>query len=209
MERHTAARRAEELQRLATEAAGCTRCDLYIGATQTVWGEGDPNAAIMIVGQGPGETEDQIGRPFVGPAGNMLDRALEEAGLDRGQLYLTNIVKHWATAIERGRKVNRAPRASEVRACRAWLDAELAIVQPRVIVALGAPAAQALIDRDFKITRDRGIWRTGPNGTPTIASFHPSYLLRLQASDREAYAHAWAALVADLRAAKAALCAGS
>lgn len=197
--------RAAELSRLAAEAAGCTRCDLFAGATRTVWGEGDPCAAIMIVGQGPGETEDEVGRPFVGPAGQLLDRALAEAGLDRDRLYLTNIVKHWATAIERGRRVNRIPRAGEVRACRIWLDAELELVRPRVIVALGAPAAQALVGKGFKITRDRGSWRPGPGGVPTIASFHPSYVLRLHGTDRDAYERAWVALVGDLRAAKVAI----
>lgn len=191
--------RAMGMQTLKEEGLGCTRCDLYRTATQVVWGEGNTRASIMLVGQGPGEVEDATGRPFVGPAGKVLDEALAAAGLDRSELWITNIIKHWATKVERGRTVNRAPKVGEVNACRIWLEGELDIVQPNVIVAIGGPAAEVLIDKKFKMSADHGQWREGPRGIPTLASYHPSYVLRLSSVDEEAYQRVWEALVADLR----------
>jgi len=192
--------RAQAMDQLRIEGLTCTRCDLYKTGTQVVWGEGDPTAPVMLIGQGPGETEDEVGRPFVGPAGEMLTTALAEAGIERERLWITNTIKHWATSVERGRRVNRAPRVGEVNACRVWLDGELAIVQPRILVCVGAPAAQAVIDKKFRITDERGQWRAGPNGEPALATFHPSYLLRLRSADRDAFEVAYRAVVGDFRA---------
>ena len=192
--------RTEAMEQLRAQGLGCTRCDLYKTGTQVVWGEGNLEAAVMLIGQGPGETEDEVGRPFVGRAGEMLSDALAEAGIDRGQLWITNVIKHWATTLRGSRRVNRTPRAGEVRACRLWLEGELVIVQPQILVCVGAPAAQAVIDKEFRITEERGQWRSGPGGKPTIATFHPSYLLRLRSADREAFDYAYAAVLADLTA---------
>jgi uracil-DNA glycosylase len=194
------ATRFEAMEQLRTQGLACTRCDLYKSATQVVWGEGDVHAGVMLIGQGPGEKEDASGRPFVGPAGEMLTTALTEAGIDRRRLWITNTIKHWATKGEGRRRVNRAPRVGEVRACRVWLDGELAIVQPRILICAGAPAAQAVIDKGFRITDERGEWRTGPNGEAAIATLHPSYLIRLRASNAEAFDQAYQNVVSDFRA---------
>jgi DNA polymerase len=194
------ANREQAMEHLRTQGLVCTRCDLYKTGTQVVWGEGDVDAAVMLIGQGPGETEDEEGRPFVGPAGEMLTGILVEAGIDRRRLWITNTIKHWATAVQRGRRVNRAPRVGEVRACRIWIEGEITIVQPKILVCVGAPAAQAVIDKDFRITDERGQWRSGPNSEAVLATFHPSYLLRLRSSDRDAFDHAYAAVLADFRA---------
>ena len=192
--------REQAMEQLRAQGLGCTRCELYKTGTQVVWGEGDVNATVMLIGQGPGETEDEEGRPFVGPAGEMLTSILAEAGIDRQRLWITNTIKHWATTMQRGRRVNRAPRVGEVRACRLWLEGELTIVQPKILVCVGAPAAQAVIDKDFRITDERGQWRSGPNGEAALAPFHPSYLLRLRSNDRDAFDHAYGAVLADFRA---------
>jgi uracil-DNA glycosylase family protein len=192
--------RKQAMDRLRAQGLACTRCDLYKTGTQVVWGEGDIFAPVMLIGQGPGETEDEVGRPFVGPAGEMLNAALAEAGIDRGRLWITNTIKHWATKLERGRRVNRPPRVGEVAACRIWLEGELTIVQPQILVCIGAPAAQAVIDKKFRITDERGQWRSGPNGEATLATLHPSYLLRLRAADRDAFTAAYATVVGDFRA---------
>lgn len=192
--------RVAAMEQLRPQGLACTRCDLYKTGTQVVWGEGDPRAQIMIIGQGPGEQEARAGRPFVGPSGEVLNAALDIAGINRTNVWITNTIKHWATNVnERGRKVNRDPKAGEVAACRIWLDSELTIVQPKILVCIGRPAAQALIDKKFKITEQRGQWFTGPNGEDVIATFHPSYLLRLKANDVAAYEAAWALVVDDFR----------
>ena len=189
------------MEELRAQGLACTRCDLYKTGTQVVWGEGDPHAQVMFIGQGPGEQEAKAGRPFVGPAGEVLNEALATVGIDRSKLWITNTIKHWATTInERGNKVNRAPKAGEVQACRIWLEGELAIAQPKILVCIGAPAAQAVIDKKFKITQSRGQWFKGPNDEDTLATFHPSYLIRLRAADPRAYEAAWALVLDDLRA---------
>src|ERR687886_2504530 len=144
--------REQAMEQLRAQGLACTRCDLYKTGTQVVWGEGDVDATVMLIGQGPGETEDEEGRPFVGPAGEMLTSILAEAGIDRQRLWITNTIKHWATTMQRGRRVNRAPRVGEVRACRLWLEGELTIVQPKSLVCVGAPAAQAVPGKTVLIT---------------------------------------------------------
>jgi DNA polymerase len=192
--------RQTTMDKLRSQGLACTRCDLHKTGTQVVWGEGDVYAGVMLIGQGPGETEAKTGRPFAGPAGEMLNSVLSEAGIDRGHVWITNTIKHWATKLERGRLLNRAPRVGEVRACRIWLESELTIVQPQILVCIGAPAAQAVIDKNFRISEERGQWRTGPSGLPTIDTLHPSYLIRLRANDREAFERAYASVVDDFRA---------
>jgi DNA polymerase len=178
-------------------AAGCTACDLYARATQTVFGEGRRRAPLMLVGEQPGDREDLEGRPFVGPAGAMLDRALEEVGIDRERVFVTNVVKHFKWRPSGKRRLHERPNAAEVRACRPWLDLELEIVRPELLVALGATAAQAILGREFRITADRGKVRDAPDGGPrTMATFHPSAILRARTpDDRE---RMFQALVADL-----------
>lgn len=193
--------RTQVMADLRAQGLACTRCDLHLSGTQVVWGEGDPLAQVMLVGQGPGEQEAKAGRPFIGPSGEALNQALATVGIDRGKLWITNTIKHWATTLnERGRKVNRDPKADEVQACRFWLDGELTIVQPKILVCIGAPAAKALIDKKFKITQQRGQWFAGPNETEVLATFHPSYLIRLRANDLAAYDAAWALVLDDFRA---------
>ncbi len=193
--------RTTTMETLRGQGLACTRCDLHLSGTQVVWGEGDPYAQVMLIGQGPGEQEAKAGRPFVGPSGEVLNEALATVGIDRARLWITNTIKHWATALnERGRKVNRAPKAGEVQACRIWLDSELTIVQPKILVCIGAPSAQGVIDKKFKITESRGQWFKGPNGEDVIATFHPSYLIRLRAAEPAAYDAAWALVLDDFRA---------
>jgi DNA polymerase len=178
-------------------AAGCTACDLYARATQTVFGEGRRRAPLMLVGEQPGDREDLDGRPFVGPAGAMLDRALVEAGIDREQVFVTNVVKHFKWRPSGKRRLHERPNAAEVRACRPWLDLELEIVRPELLVALGATAAQAILGRGFRITQDRGKVHDAVDGRPrTMATFHPSAILRARTpDDRE---RMLGALIADL-----------
>lgn len=184
---------------LQAEASTCPRCHLAQTRTQVVFGEGSVEAEIMIVGQGPGVVEDETGRPFVGPAGALLDRALEEAGLRREQLWITNVIKCRATKEEKGRISDRPPHAGEVKACRPWLEGELTTVRPKIIVCVGTPAAQALIDKKFKMSQEHGQWREGPHGSQALATFHPAYVLRLKGVDEQAYQRTWQALVEDLR----------
>jgi uracil-DNA glycosylase len=178
-------------------AAGCTACDLYKRATQTVFGEGRPSAPLMLVGEQPGDREDLAGRPFVGPAGAMLDKALDEAGIDREKVFVTNVVKHFKWRPSGKRRLHERPNATEIRACRPWLDIEREIVRPDVLVALGATAAQAIIARDFRITEQRGQILPPVDGGPRLlATFHPSAILRARTPlDRE---QIMAALVGDL-----------
>jgi uracil-DNA glycosylase len=154
---------------------------------------------VMLVGQGPGVVEEQTGRPFAGPAGRLLDQALAEVGLDRDKLWLTNVIKCRAAKSEKGRMVDRAPSAAELKACRPWLDGELGIIQPTIIACIGVPSAKALIDKKFKLSEEHGQFRDGPNGTRRTAVFHPAYVLRLRSVDQQAYERTWRALIDDLK----------
>src|SRR2546425_12477788 len=171
------------LQGLREAAAGCTGCHLYQRATQTVFGEGEAHARVMLVGEQPGNDEDLSGRPFVGPAGKLLDRALEEAGIDRRQAYVTNAVKHFKWEPRGKRRIHAKPNASEITACRPWLEAELAVVEPEVLVCLGATAAQALLGRQFRVSAQRGRWVKSPLAPRVMATVHPSAILRAPDDD--------------------------
>ena len=193
--------------RSAREAAkGCRGCDLWKTGTQTVFGEGPPKATVMLVGEQPGDAEDLSGHPFVGPAGNLLDRALAEAGIDRDSVYVTNVVKHFKWEPRGKRRIHKKPRASETSACRPWLDTEIALVQPRVIVCLGATAAQALLGSQFKVTRHRGAFVPSTLAPQVLATVHPSSILR--APDAEARRREMQRFVDDLRAVARALSSG-
>ena len=185
------------LDDLRAAAAGCQACDLWERATQTVFGEGSAGAWLMLVGEQPGDKEDLSGAPFVGPAGEMLDQALAEADIDRRLVYVTNVVKHFKWKPRGKRRIHQKPNAAEQRACRPWLEAELARVQPRAVVCLGATAAQSLISRDFRVTQQHGEVLPSPLGPPIAATVHPSSILR--APDAEARRAAYAGLVSDLR----------
>ncbi len=165
----------EELRRAA---AGCKACPLWERGTQTVFGEGSEHARVVFVGEQPGHEEDLAGRPFVGPAGRLLDRALEAAGIDRDDAYVTNVVKHFKWEPRGKRRIHSKPNAREIAACRPWLDAELALVKPRVLVCLGATAAQALLGRDFRVTQHRGEFVPSPLAPYVMATVHPSAILR-------------------------------
>jgi uracil-DNA glycosylase len=171
---------------LRLAARDCRACDLWKNATQTVFGEGASKASIMFVGEQPGDQEDLAGHPFVGPAGKLLDEALLEAGIDRAEVYVTNAVKHFKwSAAERGkRRIHKKPRYSEIQACRPWLDAEISLVKPQVLVCLGATAAQALLGRDFSVSRRHGEMVESPLAPKVVATVHPSSILR--APDRTA-----------------------
>jgi DNA polymerase len=185
------------LTTLARAAATCRRCDLYARATQTVFGEGPRRAPVILVGEQPGDEEDRAGHPFVGPAGRLLDRALAEAGVDRGAVFVTNVVKHFKWKATRGkRRLHEKPRDDEVQACLAWLEAEIAAVKPKLVVCLGATAAQALLGKRFRVTRQHGEIIELPKHPPIMATYHPSAVLR--APDDEARRSAMALLVADL-----------
>jgi DNA polymerase len=168
------------LERLAAEAETCKRCPLYKNATQTVFGEGPADACLMLIGEQPGDQEDLAGRPFVGPAGKVLDAALEAAGIDRAQIYLTNAVKHFKNEPRGKRRLHKKPDTSEIDACRWWLDHERAIVQPALTVALGVTAARALMRKGVSINANRGRLIALPEGGQGLITVHPSYLLRLR-----------------------------
>jgi uracil-DNA glycosylase len=185
------------LRNLREASADCRACPLWKDATQTVFGEGPANAAVVLVGEQPGDREDLEGRPFVGPAGRVLDEALEEAGIDRKDVYLTNAVKHFKWKARGKRRIHQKPNAEEIAACRPWLDAELAVVEPDVLVALGATAAQALLGRAFRVTRQRGVPVDSDLAPNVLATVHPSSILR--ARDEAERRDAYAAFVADLR----------
>lgn len=191
------------LPRLRSAAQRCRACELWAGATQAVMGEGVTPAEAMLVGEQPGDREDLEGAPFVGPAGRMLDRGLAEAGIDPARVYVTNVVKHFRYRARGKRRIHQKPDAVHVAACRPWLDAELAIVRPRVLVCLGATAAQALIGRHVRVTQDRGRPLDSPLAEHVLATVHPSSLLR--APDEAARHAAYAAFVEDLRAVAALL----
>jgi DNA polymerase len=198
---------ADDLDALRSAAAGCRGCPLWERGTRTVFGEGRAGAELVLVGEQPGDEEDRAGRPFVGPAGRLLDRALAEAGLPRAAAYVTNAVKHFKWVARGKRRIHQRPEPGEVRACRPWLEAELRAVRPRAVVALGATAARALFGPAVRVTRDHG--RPLPSPLPGVAAFatvHPSAILR--APDDEARRAGQAQLVADLRAVAATLAAG-
>jgi DNA polymerase len=189
----------DSLDDLRSAAAGCTACPLHRDATQTVFGEGAAGARVLLVGEQPGDKEDLAGAPFVGPAGQLLDEALAEAGIDRAEAYVTNAVKHFKWTRKGSGKVrlHQKPNAAEITACRPWLEAELAAVRPEVVVCLGATAAQALLGKDVRVTRDRGRWLSSELVPRALATIHPSAVLR--SADAAARAEAFAGLVADLR----------
>ena len=183
------------LPALREAVQSCRGCDLYRNATQAVFGEGAGESKVMFVGEQPGDQEDLQGRPFVGPAGQLFDRAIEEAGIDRSQAYVTNVVKHFKWEARGKRRIHQKPNWAEMTACRPWLEAELAVVKPSVLVCLGATAAQALLGRDFRVTRSRGHLVDSPLAESVMATIHPSAILRAADADRETE---YAALVRDL-----------
>jgi uracil-DNA glycosylase family protein len=194
---------AKSLKQLREEARSCQDCPLWANATQTVFGAGDPHARVMLVGEQPGDEEDKKGLPFVGPAGRLLDRALEAAGVDREHLYVTNAVKHFKWQLRGKRRLHKTPAQREVDACHQWLEREIETVKPQVIVALGATAARAVIGKDFRVSVMRGQFVESPLAPYVFATFHPSALLRLkEEGEKEA---AFEQLVKDLRLIKKAL----
>ena len=180
-------------------AAHCTACHLYKRGTQTVFGEGPKRAAMMLVGEQPGDYEDVAGRPFVGPAGKIMDRALADAGIDRSQVYVTNAVKHFKWEPRGKRRIHQKPNSREITACRPWLEAELRIVRPNLVVAMGATAAQAIFGPGFRVTRERGKVLSSKLAPRVLATVHPSSLLRQP--DEESREREYKHFVADLRAA--------
>jgi uracil-DNA glycosylase len=166
------------LPSLKAAAADCKACDLWEKGTQTVFGEGRRRAKVMFVGEQPGNEEDLTGKPFVGPAGRLLDDALKEAGIDRKQTYVTNVVKHFKWEPRGKRRIHKKPNAQEIAACRPWLEAEIALTKPEVIVALGATAAQALLGPQFRVTKQRGQFFESPLAPYLMATVHPSSILR-------------------------------
>jgi DNA polymerase len=190
----------DELRRLA---AGCHGCELYKNATQTVFGKGSADAEVMLVGEQPGDQEDRKGEPFVGPAGRLLDRALVEAGIDRDEVYVTNVVKHFNFQLRGKMRLHRTPEPEHVNACVPWFEAELAVVRPTVLVCLGATAAQALLGSWFRVTRHRGEFVDSPLAPYVMGTIHPSAILR--APDEEAKQRGFDGLVLDLAKAHDAL----
>ena len=184
---------------LRKAASACTACDLWKTATQTVFGEGASRATIMIVGEQPGDQEDRVGRPFVGPAGKLLDEALAQVGIDRATVYVTNVVKHFKwTASDRGkRRIHKKPRQSEIEACFPWLEAELHTVKPKILVCMGAIAAQVLLGKHFSVTRNHGQAVESPHARFVIATMHPSSILR--AIDAASRQRQMAEFISDLR----------
>jgi uracil-DNA glycosylase len=188
----------QSLGELAASAASCTRCPLYEKATQTVFGEGPQDAPLMLMGEVPGDKEDLAGKPFVGPAGRLLDRALEEAGIDRTEVYVTNAVKHFKWRPAGKVRLHQKPNAAEIGACRVWWERELEVVNPRVLGLLGATAAQTVLGSKFRVTKERGEPRDLPSGVVAIATIHPSAILRVEGGEqREAE---FADFTDDLRA---------
>jgi len=177
---------AKTLKQLRDEARSCQNCTLWANATQTVFGAGDPHARVMLVGEQPGDEEDKKGLPFVGPAGRLLDRALEAAGVDRNDLYVTNAVKHFKWQLRGKRRLHKTPAQREIDACHMWLESEIATVKPHVIVCLGSTAAKAVISKDFKVSMQRGQFVKSALAPYVFATLHPSALLRVQEEeDRE------------------------
>jgi uracil-DNA glycosylase family protein len=193
----------DSLDDIRKAAKACQDCPLWANATQTVFGAGDPHARVMLVGEQPGDEEDKKGLPFVGPAGRLLDRALEAAGVDREHLYVTNAVKHFKWQLRGKRRLHKTPAQREIDACHQWLDQEVKSITPHVIVALGATAAKALIGPQFKVSVQRGQFVESPLAPYVFATFHPSALLRLK--DEEEKEAAFKQLVNDLKLIKKAL----
>jgi uracil-DNA glycosylase family 4 len=175
--------REERLAELARQVAVCTRCDLALNRTNTVFGTGDPYSPLVLIGEGPGENEDATGLPFVGRAGKLLDDILAAVNLTRQDVYITNIVKCRAAVEEGGRLKNRQPRTGEIRACNPYLQGQIEAIKPKIILCLGGPAAKTVIDKDFKITKDRGKWYDLEGGIKAMATFHPAYVLRQRGDD--------------------------
>jgi uracil-DNA glycosylase len=188
---------AKSTEELAREAKSCRNCPLWKNATQTVFGEGGPKARIMLVGEQPGNDEDLSGRPFVGPAGRLLDASLVEAGVDRKKVYVTNVVKHFKWEPRGKRRIHKKPSASEIAACRPWLDAEIVSVKPTLIVCLGATAAQALLGKTFRVTAQRGEFIKSAFAPYVMATVHPSSILR--ARDEETRHNEEQKFIADLK----------
>ncbi len=191
-----------DLEALRRASMGCRGCGLYRDATQTVFGRGTVGARLLLVGEQPGDREDRQGQPFVGPAGTLLDRALDEAGIDRGKLFLTNAVKHFKWVPSGGRRLHKTPSARERAACRPWLLAELRVVAPALVVGLGATACQSLLGSGFRLSHHRQELVDGPGGLPVVATIHPSAVLRMTGADRS---RAFDGLVEDLRFASTAV----
>ncbi|MDQ5812279.1 MAG: uracil-DNA glycosylase [Actinomycetota bacterium] len=175
--------REERLGELARQVAVCIRCDLALTRTNTVFGSGDPYSPLMLVGEGPGENEDATGLPFVGRAGKLLDDILAAVNLTRQDVYLTNIVKCRAAVEEGGRMKNRQPRTGEIKACNIYLQGQMEAIKPKLILCLGGPAAKTVIDKDFRITKDRGKWYDLDDDVRAMATFHPAYVLRQRGED--------------------------
>jgi uracil-DNA glycosylase family protein len=195
---HTAAALIPPEPSLATlrdTAAGCTACPLHARATHTVFGEGPAHAPLMLVGEQPGDQEDRAGQPFVGPAGRLLDRCLVAAGIDREAAYVTNVVKHFKWIPRGKRRLHGKPNAREIQACKPWLEAEIAVIKPKVLVCLGATAAQALLGRSFRVSSERGHPIPSKLAPHVLATVHPSALLRARDAEREAQI---ARFIADL-----------
>ena len=190
--------RRRTLTALREAAATCRGCSLYRNATQTVFGEGRTSAEVVMVGEQPGDQEDRRGKPFVGPAGHVLDEALEDAGIDRADVYITNVVKHFKFQPRGKRRIHKRPSAAETAACRPWLDAELQAIKPKALLALGATAAQDLFGRSFRVTKQRGRPLDFDFAPLVMASVHPSSILR--APDEETRREEYELFVADLRA---------
>src|SRR5438093_736313 len=189
--------RTTNLDKLRAAVQKCTGCDLYKNATQAVFGEGPSNGHVMLVGEQPGDQEDRQGKPFVGPAGALLDKALDDAGIPRTQVYVTNAVKHFKWEPRGKRRIHKKPRMSEIKACRPWLDAELRAIKPAIVVCLGATAAQSVLGPQFKLMQHRGEILPSALADRVLATIHPSAVLR--APDSEGRRAAYAMLVADLR----------
>lgn len=190
---------SSSLSKVREAAQHCTACHLYRQATQTVFGEGPRNALIMLVGEQPGDYEDLAGKPFVGPAGRIMDRALEEAGIDRKKVYVTNAVKHFKCESRGKRRLHKKPNSREIAACHPWLEAEVRLVRPKLVVAMGATAAQTIFGPGFRVTRERGKVSSSKLGPNVLATVHPSSLLRQP--DEESRRREYKNFVADLRTA--------
>jgi uracil-DNA glycosylase family protein len=187
---------AAQLEQVKSNACACRLCPLWETGTQTVFGMGPVTARLMLIGEAPGAQEDATGVPFAGPAGRIFDEALQEAGIDRATVYVTNTVKHRPWVASGTRKKNRPPKQGEIRACAGWLDAELEIVQPVLLCCLGAVAAKRMLGKDFKLTQQRGLWFEHDLGFQVLATVHPSFVLIQPADSRERW---WETLVGDLR----------
>jgi len=188
----------ESLAQIKADCLTCSACRLSHSREQVVFGAGDPQARLMLVGQGPSQSDNQTGQPYSGPSGEVLDKALAEAGSDRERVWLTNI--HKCLSYDRKNRKLRPPRTDELAACQSWLEAEIRLIRPAVMVCLGGPAAKLLLGNNFKLNEQRGIWQ--PNklapGVKTLATFQPAYLMRLKEWDRAEAVAGWQALVADL-----------